>query len=127
VFSFGADAQAAAFAAPSVEGSQLMEALLTLGQSAANDGQAIPEVGGIRLTLDLPAMQEAFADVVDSHAVDAIVDHFAGDLGQSEFGSPSNFDASMLHVGIGDTHTFYGMPALDSITADDMSALAASA
>ncbi|MDZ4307787.1 DUF5801 repeats-in-toxin domain-containing protein, partial [Allopontixanthobacter sp.] len=125
-FSFGAVAGAAAFAAPSVEGVHMMDALLALGQDSAAKAQAVATESAEIAALDLSALQEAFADVVDSHAVDAIVDHFAGAaLGEAQ--PESHFDAAILDVGIANPQMFFGMQSMVDMTADDMSALAASA
>jgi len=136
-FSFSPGPGTAGFVAPSIEGVQLMDALLALGQKGGiNDQAPVPDQtlaqqGADGLNLGISALQEAFADMVDSQAVDAIVDHFAGgsgsDTASDAAGPQSPFDAGILDVGIADAPVFFAMQSMADMAADDMSALAASA
>jgi hypothetical protein len=127
VFSFGSGSGVSEFVAPSVEGMHLMDALLTLGQDVAIEVQSSAAEGGTGLNLDASALKEAMADINDNHAIDAIVDHFSGDIALGAAEPVSHFDTGILDVGIADAQATFGMPSMAELTADDMSALAASA
>ena len=139
-FAFGAASPAPVLAALSVEGTQMMDALLTMGSAPELDGQSpsqiLVPVSGAKATHDMPELQEAFIDVADGHLIDAIVNHFAGELGDPAAAMAGQFDAALpiglLDIGIGDGYASFaqgiaGMSAGLDLIADDMSALGASA
>ncbi|MXP14758.1 hypothetical protein GRI44_08345, partial [Altererythrobacter confluentis] len=131
-FSFGANAQTAAIAAPSVEGSMMMDALLTLGQgSAAEAGNGAAQASTVT-TQEMPDLQEAFLDMVSDQAVEAIIDHFAADGFDAGQGTPASgpagtFDVGILNMGVAQSHGIFGMQGVVDTAAEDMSMLTATA
>ncbi len=136
-FTMGAEGQGPDLSGSTAEGAQMMDALLTLGQGAASAAQQTEAVAAVQGAQNVQPLQEAFADLADSHAVDAIVNHFAGGTSAFEMASVTagsnapapemHIDSTILNIGLADAANAFAMPMPVDMTEDHVSALAATA